>query len=93
MALVAITSVQFTTPMRTFWHEAGSAAMTLALRKAVPLSARTQLLISRFISGFLGSSLLWVRSSLCAGDAKLRSLRPAKAHCGDQLLHCGDLCS
>jgi hypothetical protein len=51
MALVAITSVQFTTPMRTFWQEAGSAAMTLALRKAVPLSARTQLLMSRFMSG------------------------------------------
>jgi hypothetical protein len=37
--------------MRTFWHDAGSAAMTLALKKAVPLSARTQLLISRFMSG------------------------------------------
>jgi hypothetical protein len=49
MALVAITSVQFTTPMRTFWQAAGSAAMTLALKKAVPLSARTQLLISRFM--------------------------------------------
>jgi hypothetical protein len=36
--------------MRTFWHDAGSAAMTLALKKAVPLSARTQLLISRFMS-------------------------------------------
>jgi hypothetical protein len=58
MALVAITSVQFTTPMRTFWHDAGSAAMTLALKKAVPLSARTQLLISRFMSGFLGRSFI-----------------------------------
>jgi hypothetical protein len=37
--------------MRTFWHDAGSAATTLALNKAVPLSARTQLLISRFMSG------------------------------------------
>ncbi|TPG87111.1 hypothetical protein EAH74_00705 [Pseudomonas mandelii] len=29
----------------------------------------------------------------CAGDAKLRSLSPVKAHCGDQLLHCSDLSS
>jgi hypothetical protein len=44
--------------MRTFWQEAGSAAMTLALSKAVPLSARTQLLISRFILRFLGSFII-----------------------------------
>jgi hypothetical protein len=44
--------------MRTFWHDAGSAAMTLALSKAVPLSARTQLLISRFILRFLGSFVI-----------------------------------
>ncbi|MNF47060.1 hypothetical protein D3C84_282450 [compost metagenome] len=63
MALVAITSVQFTTPMRTFWHDAGSAAMTLALNKAVPLSARTQLLISRFMSGSSAGGLLWFPAS------------------------------
>jgi hypothetical protein len=77
--------------MRTFWHEAGSAAMTLALKKAVPLSARTQLLISRFISGssavrYCGSGRLYAPVM-----PKLRSLRPAKAHCGDQVLHYGDL--
>ena len=68
-----------------------SAAMTLALKKALALSARTQLLISRFMVGFLGRSLLWVPASLCAGDAKLRSQAPGKTHCGDRLLHCSDL--
>jgi hypothetical protein len=65
--------------------------MTLALKKAVPLSARTQLLISRFMSGFLGRSLLWVPESDAPVMPKLRSKAPVKTHCGDQLLHCGDL--
>jgi hypothetical protein len=77
--------------MRTFWHDAGSAAMTLALKKAVPLSARTQLLISRFMSGSSAGRYCGSGHLLCAGDAKLRSKAPVKTHCGDQLLHCGDL--
>jgi hypothetical protein len=79
--------------MRTFWHEAGSAAMTLALKKAVPLSARTQLLISRFMSGFLGRRYCGSRHLRAPVMLKLRSIAPVKAHYGDQLLHCGDLCS
>jgi aspartyl-tRNA synthetase len=63
MALVAITSVQLTTPMRTFLQEAGSAAITPVLKKAVPLSARTQLLISRFMSGSSAVRLLWFPAS------------------------------
>jgi hypothetical protein len=78
--------------MRTFWHDAGSAAMTLALKKAVPLSARTQLLISRFMSGSSAGHYCGFRR-LRAGDAKLRSYSPVKAHYGDQHLHCSDLCS
>ncbi|GAB7532413.1 hypothetical protein PS3A_48280 [Pseudomonas sp. 3A(2025)] len=49
MALVAMTSVQFTTPMRTFWQEAASAAITLVLRRVLAPSASTQWLISRFM--------------------------------------------
>src|SRR5471032_2873978 len=49
MALVAMTSVQFTTPMRTFWQEGASAAKTLVLKMALALNASTQRLISRFM--------------------------------------------
>ncbi|MNR10302.1 hypothetical protein D3C85_1265470 [compost metagenome] len=49
MALVAITSVQLTTPRRTFWHSAGSAATALLLRIAVPVSISRQQLISLFM--------------------------------------------
>jgi hypothetical protein len=47
--------------------------MAPELRNAVPLSARTQLLISRFMVGSSAGRLLWVPVSLCAGDTKLRS--------------------
>ncbi|CAI8980280.1 hypothetical protein EMIT0357P_70141 [Pseudomonas marginalis] len=49
MALVAMTSVQFTTPMRTFWQDAASAAHTFVLKMALALSASTQRRISRFM--------------------------------------------
>jgi hypothetical protein len=44
-----------------------------------------------FHVGFLGRSFI-VSSGICrAGDAKLRSCAPMKAHCGDWHLHCSDL--
>jgi hypothetical protein len=85
-----MTSVQLTTPRRTFWHAAGSAARVAELRKAVPLSARTQELISLFMSGSSAACCYGFRR-LRAGDAKVRSRGLLKTHSGDVLLHCSDL--
>src|SRR5450830_589396 len=86
MALVAITSVQFTTPMRTFWQEAASAAMTLVLKMALALSASTQRLISRFMvvpsagcyCGFRRLCAPWDHVTQLAGRQNARR-RPALA--------------
>jgi len=56
----------------------------------VALSARTQELISRFMSGSSAAYCYGARC-LCAGDAKLRSPKRGKTHSGDVLLHCSDL--
>ncbi|CAI8803754.1 hypothetical protein EMIT0P228_10137 [Pseudomonas brassicacearum] len=86
---MAMTSVQLTTPRRTFWHAAGSAAMAAPLSKVVPQSASTQELISRFMSGSSAAYCYGFRH-LRTGDAKLRSPAPGKTHSGDVLLHCSD---
>ncbi|MNW17116.1 hypothetical protein D3C71_2161880 [compost metagenome] len=59
MPLVAITSVQLTTPMRTVWHDAGSAAIAPALNRVVPQRIDRQRLNSLFIGKVsCGSGLL-----------------------------------
>src|SRR5450830_61153 len=90
MPLVAITSVQLTTPMRTVLQEASSEASTLVLRRAVPQRNR-QLLNSLFmIRRSRGRSFIVEFGVFMHRPATLRSRLLAKAHQCDRLLHCSD---
>ncbi|MNQ62146.1 hypothetical protein D3C85_764800 [compost metagenome] len=91
MPLVAITSVQLTTPMRTVLQEASSAAMAPALNRAVPQKIERQRVNSLFIGMSLVRQRIIVRPvSLCTVARTLRSRRAVKATCGDRVLHGGD---
>ncbi|MNL24623.1 hypothetical protein D3C87_1460660 [compost metagenome] len=94
MPLVAITSVQLTTPMRTVLQEASSAAMAPALNRAVPQKIERQR-VNRPLGLVMDSILVRQRIivgavSLCTVARTLRSRRVVKANCGDRVLHGGD---
>ncbi|MNS98129.1 hypothetical protein D3C72_1324860 [compost metagenome] len=65
MALVAMTSVQLTTPRRTFLQTAGSAAHTLVLRIAVPTSVSRLRLINLFMVAPPTAVLIVIGGGLC----------------------------
>ncbi|MNV78359.1 hypothetical protein D3C71_1718440 [compost metagenome] len=95
MPLVAITSVQLTTPIRTVLQEASSAAMAPALNSAVPQKIERQR-VNRPLGLVMDSILVRQRIivgavSLCTVARTLRSRRVVEANCGDRVLHGGDL--
>src|SRR5690242_8400826 len=94
MPLVAITSVQLTTPMRTALQEGSSAARALVLRRAVPQRIERQR-ANRPLGLVIESILVRQRIivgpvSLCTVARTIRSRRAVKATCGDRVLHGGD---
>ncbi|MNV70152.1 hypothetical protein D3C71_1630980 [compost metagenome] len=90
MALVAMTSVQLTTPRRTFLQAAGSAAnsgeVAMLLRARVNRLRRIKLCM---VALHRQCILLWDRASLGRVNT-LRCWQGGKSHPGDQHLHGGD---
>ena len=91
MPLVAITSVQLTTPMRTALQEASSLARTLVLSRAVPQRIERQRVNrcfswggSRAAADYCGPGVFMHRAQNITQRA-----RP-KANCSDRVLHGGD---